>query len=78
MSSISTTLCAAASIRVGHVKFRRHEVVPGAPYVFATQTVYVTLHDGNHIDLCFHLEEGTASLEAGETVVFPNVDEVLA
>lgn len=78
MSSISTTLCAAASIRVGAVKFRRHEVVPGAPYVFATQTVYVTLHDGNHIELCFHLEEGAASLAAGETVVFPTIDEVPA
>jgi hypothetical protein len=76
MSSISTTLCSAASIRVEPVKFRRHEVVPGAPYVFATQTVYVSLHDGNHIELCFHLEEGATAVAPGETVVLPTVDEV--
>ncbi|MGN7105199.1 hypothetical protein ACTHR6_26530 [Ralstonia holmesii] len=78
MSSLTTTLCAAASIEVGPVQFRRHEIVIGAPYVYATQRLSVRLHDGNHIELCFHLEEGAASLAAGETVAFPAVDEVPA
>jgi len=78
MSSISTTLCAAASIEVGPVQFRRHEIVIGAPYVYATQRLSVTLHDGNHIELCFHLEDGATSLAAGATVAYPAVDEVPA
>lgn len=78
MSSLTTTLCAAVCIEVGPVQFRRHEIVIGAPYVYATQRVSVTLHDGNHIDLCFHLEEGATSLAGGETVAFPTVDEVPA
>ena len=78
MSSVTTTLCAAASIDVGPVQFRRHEILVGAPYVYATQRVSVTLHDGNHIELCFHLEEGSTSLAAGAAVAFPAVDEVPA
>ncbi len=78
MSSITTTLCAARRIDIGPVQFRRSQRSIGEPYVFATQWITVSLHDGNTIELCFHLEEGATSLAAGSTVAYPAVDEVPA
>lgn len=78
MSSISTTLCEAIRIEVGPVKFRQYRYRDREPDVFATQTIVVTTHDGNHFQLCIHLAEGVTALVAAEPVVFPALYEVPA
>ncbi|ASL74693.1 hypothetical protein DOT66_16520 [Ralstonia pseudosolanacearum] len=79
MSSITTSFCEATRIDIKPVRFLKQPAnTHQAEYVFATQCITVTLHDGNTIELVFHLPEGVTSLAAGETVVFPSVDEVLA
>lgn len=77
MSSISTSLCEATAISVGPVKFLK-TVTSAGSIVFATQKIYVTLHDGNRFALSIHLQEGVTALAVGEAVVFPKLDEVLA
>lgn len=77
MSSVTTSLCEATLIEVGPVRFLKAVDTTG-PIVFATQKLYVTLHDGNRFALSIHLQEGVTALAAGETVVLPTLDEVPA
>ncbi|WP_035877263.1 hypothetical protein [Cupriavidus sp. amp6] len=74
MNSIKTSLCAAAKIAVKPVQFQlaTHD---DRPYWFATQTLEITLHDGNECSVVIHLEEGCCALLAGEPVVMPTVPE---
>lgn len=75
MSSIVTTLCKANRIDVKPVRFQRSL---SGNYVIATQTITVTLEDGESLDLVIHLMEGVKPLFSGEAVVFPSLDEVPA
>lgn len=74
MNSIKTSLCAAAKIAVKPVQFQL-VANDDRTYWFATQTLEVTLHDGNECSFVIHLEEGCNALLAGEPVVLPSVPE---
>lgn len=70
--SINTSICAAAKIVVGPVKFQQ-TTYEGKPYWFATQTLEFTTHDGQKCSIVAHLQEGCVSLTPGEPVVMPVV-----
>ncbi|CAH0447688.1 hypothetical protein [Ralstonia syzygii] len=73
--SIRTSLSNATRIHVEPVRFLR--TIAGDS-VFATQSISVTLDDGNRFDLLVYLTEGMTCLAAGDAVVFPTLDEVPA
>ena len=73
--SITTSLLTATSVDVQPVGFRRS--LDGSR-VFATQEVFVSLHDGSRFELCIHLHDGVSSLATGKAVVYPALEEVPA
>ncbi|QOK96373.1 hypothetical protein HF909_07945 [Ralstonia pseudosolanacearum] len=77
MSTIHTSLCQAERVEVGPVQFQKY-VYNHALRVFAFQDVTICIKDGCPVKLTIHLGEGCTALAAGEVVVLPSLEEVVA
>ncbi|WP_231674470.1 hypothetical protein, partial [Ralstonia pseudosolanacearum] len=77
MPIIHTSLCLAERVEVGPVHFGKY-VYNDETRVFATQDVTICMKDGSPLKLTIHLGEGCTALAAGEIVVLPLPEEVVA